>query len=87
MDNPPNFNFYVRAALALELKDKENVYSVWGPGIFNYIETKIILKQPEDGISYDYIVVGPDLDPKAVCKCNEIVKIWEINQAVAYKVR
>ena len=87
LDNPPNFNFYVRAALALELKDKENVYSVWGPGIFNYIETKIILKQPEDGISYDYIVVGPDLDPKAVCKCNEIVKIWEINQAVAYKVR
>ena len=87
VDNPPSFNFYIRSALALELRNNGNLYSVWGPGIFNYIETKIVLKQPEEGIAYDYIIVRPDSDARTICKCENVKKIWEIQQAVAYEVK
>ena len=87
IDNPPTLNFYVRSALSLALKDNGNLYSVWGPGIFNYIETKITLNQPEERKKYDFLILGPETDPKQICNCSKYEKIWEIKQAVAYEVK
>ncbi len=85
IDKVPGLNYYIRAAIVLALKDSGNLYVVWGPGSFNYIETRITADLPDPSIKYDYLVLGPETDPSDICKCEKTLVIWEANGVKIYK--
>jgi len=84
-DSHPRLHFGYRTVLVLSLKDKNNIYTVWGPGLFNYIETKIVVKTPDDSIKYDYLVLGLVTNPMEICNCKKVNLIWENVFAKVYE--
>ena len=85
LDTPPDLNYYIRAASFLALKDRD-LYSVWGPGHYNYIETFITIKDPSEVDKYDYLLLGPDNKAPEICiNCDSLEKIWETEQAALWK--
>jgi len=87
IDYPPRLEHYIRAVMTLVLKDEGKLYTEWRSGTFNLIETKIELAAPSLEVKYDYLVLGPDTDPSEICRCGNFTKIWEIDQAKAYKIQ
>lgn len=87
LDDPYKIPSPLRAALWLRLKFKNEVYTEWRSGIFNYIETKMEFHDPlKKNGGYDYVIVGLTSDPYAICNCDQLELVWKMNVVKAYKV-
>jgi hypothetical protein len=86
-DSHPNINYNLRAVIVLALKDDNSVYADWGPGLFNYIETKIDLREVKKHFDYDYMVLGLKTDPLVVCSCDKVDLVWKNNYAKIYEIK
>jgi hypothetical protein len=87
LDDPYNINSALRAVLWLRLKDSNSVYTEWRSGIFNYIETKMVFYDPlKRTAPYQYLIVGPKIDPLTKCNCSKVEMVWQMNAAKGYRV-
>ncbi|OGM02419.1 hypothetical protein A2115_03075 [Candidatus Woesebacteria bacterium GWA1_41_8] len=86
IDYPPRLESSVRAVMTLALKDKGELFTEWRHGTFNYIETKIKINAPSSEVKYDYLILGPETDPREICGCKNIKEVWKIREATAYEV-
>lgn len=85
LDNPPQMDFGLRAVLMLMLKDLGTVYTHWGPGGFNYIETKITYSEPVNECVYDYLVLSKKTDPTSLCPNENLRKIFDLSDITIYQ--
>lgn len=74
IDNEENFNpSYLRRAIIFSLRDRD-LYYLPQSGVYLNVEAYINQKYPAEGINYNYLVLGPNTDPKTICNCKaEIV--------------
>lgn len=86
LESTPGIQMVIRQVIWLALKAENTVYTNWGSGIFNYIETPIVRFPPSSEMKYDYVIVGNDTDPLSVCNCHNLTQIWQMSGAKAYRV-
>lgn len=74
IDNEEHFNpSYLRRAIIFSLRDRD-LYYLPQSGVYLNVESYINQKYPAGGINYNYLVLGPNTDPKTICNCKaEIV--------------
>ncbi len=85
LDYPPNIDMALRGALWLRLKQQNQIYTEWRAGIFNYIETKMVIYPPDYNIKYDYLILGDKTKPEDICKCVNAQLVWQLGKVRAYK--
>lgn len=90
IDLHTRLNYYLKMALLLALKDKGDLYMVLGPrhyNNFNYIETFITTRDPSMADGFDYLVLGPETDPREICpERDSFKKVWETSGASVFEV-
>ena len=69
--NPP----FLRRAVIFSLRDKE-IYFLPQSGVYLNVEANINSHPLRDEDDYDYLVLGKNRDPKAVCRCQTKL-IWK----------
>jgi hypothetical protein len=84
LDYPNNFDIQLRAALWLLLKDHVSIYTIFGSGGFNLIETTMPYYVPEAGILYDYLLIDEDTDPVNISN-QKYKQVWKLGQMRLYE--
>lgn len=86
LDYPPHFDYYLWTTIMLALKDNDNLFTKQTRQGYDYIETKIKIKDISSQHKYDYLILSPQTDVMGICNCKAAEEIWRRFGAVAYKV-
>lgn len=84
LDYPNNFDIQLRAVLWLLLKEHVSIYTIFGSGGFNLIETSMPYSVPEAGILYDYLLIDEDTNPINISN-QKYELVWKLGQMRLYE--
>lgn len=86
LDSPPQLAMNLRSTLVLLLKGQAKVYTYQSSGFFNYIETALPHYEPSSEVTYDYLLLSKQTDPKTVSNLSYAL-IWQLGELRLYELK